>query len=137
MITALRYHDFCAGHRVVGHEGKCQNLHGHNYRVTFEIAPDQELDELGRVLDFSVIKAQLCEWIEDNWDHKMLLWVDDPFLHQTPGAGIVAVDFNPTAENMANHLLRVVGPLKLGCLGCRLTSVRLSETRKCSVLATL
>ena len=34
-ITATRYHDICAGHRVYGHEGKCSHFHGHNYRIYF------------------------------------------------------------------------------------------------------
>src|SRR5690606_40371968 len=55
MILAERYHDISCGHRVVGHEGKCRFLHGHNYRIHFTVAADQ-LDEIGRVVDFSVIK---------------------------------------------------------------------------------
>lgn len=50
-MKAHRYHDFCAGHRVVGHENKCRHLHGHNYRVTF-YCESQELDGVGRVVDF-------------------------------------------------------------------------------------
>lgn len=80
-ITATRFHDFSCGHRVVGHEGKCAFLHGHNYRVHFTVElPTLELDTVGRVLDFSVIKARLCEWLEANWDHKFLAWDLDPVM---------------------------------------------------------
>ena len=71
-ITATRYHDISCGHRVSGHESKCQFLHGHNYRFHFTVE-GSKLDALGRVMDFGVIKSILCEWLEENWDHKFLL----------------------------------------------------------------
>ncbi|MCE2713605.1 MAG: 6-carboxytetrahydropterin synthase, partial [Cryomorphaceae bacterium] len=101
-ITATRFHDFCAGHRVLGHENKCRHLHGHNYRVHFTIQAIDGLDSIGRVLDFSVIKTLLCDWLELNWDHKTLLYREDPLVKElqkiTPD-DIVTVPFNPTAEN--------------------------------------
>jgi 6-pyruvoyltetrahydropterin/6-carboxytetrahydropterin synthase len=36
-IIASRYHDISCGHRVYGHESKCAHLHGHNYRVHFDL----------------------------------------------------------------------------------------------------
>jgi len=151
IITATRYHDFSCGHRVAGHESKCSSLHGHNYRVHFECRGD--LDIIGRVLDFSVIKSLLCEWLESNWDHKFLAWDQDPVMkfidsslytqrHNNPDSNraatsIVFVPFNPTAENMALHLLNVVGPEVLADTGVRLVSVRVEETRKCSATATI
>lgn len=136
MFEAERYHDFCAGHRVHGHESKCAHLHGHNYRVHFTIAPDnRQLDMVGRVLDFSVIKTRLCEWLEREWDHKFLVWEHDPIgfhLVDIDTAGVVRVPFNPTAENMAEFLVKVVGPQQLVGTGAKLTRVRIDETRKCS-----
>ena len=102
MITAKRYHDFSCGHRVVGHENKCRLLHGHNYRVTFECAG--ELDSVGRVLDFGVIKTRLCQWLEENWDHRLLLWEEDPLrpaIEEAAPGSVITVPFKPTAENMA------------------------------------
>lgn len=134
-ITATRYHDFSAGHRVVGHEGKCRFLHGHNYRVHFTIGSNS-LDNVGRVLDFSVIKKLLCEWLEEEWDHRFLVWEDDPMLMsltQLDPEGTVVVPFNPTAENLGQHLLEVVGPEVLKGTGATLTNVIIEETRKCSV----
>lgn len=139
MITASRYHDFSAGHRVHKHESKCQHLHGHNYRVHFTIgAPD--LDAVGRVLDFGLIKDLLCEWLEANWDHRFLVGELDPWgaaLKTLDPDGVVVVPFNPTAENMAEYLLRVVGPAQLVGYGAALIAVRIDETAKCSVRAVL
>ena len=138
-ITATRYHDFSCGHRVVGHEGKCALLHGHNYRVHFECSA-KELDSVGRVLDFSAIKGALCLWIEENWDHKFLAWNQDEDLRllaeqlSLAKASIVWVPFNPTAENIAEHLLQVVGPCELP-RNILLRKVIVEETRKCLATA--
>lgn len=132
-MLAKRYHDFCAGHRVHGHESKCAHLHGHNYRVHFDV--QGSLDALGRVMDFSVIKSKLCQWLEDNWDHKFLVWEKDPiaaYLIDIDKTGVIKVPFNPTAENMAEYLVTKVGPMQLQDTGCVLVSVEISETRKCS-----
>ena len=129
-----RYHDISCGHRVYGHEGKCAHAHGHNYRTHFTCKAEGKLDSLGRVIDFGVIKTKLCEWLEDNWDHRFLLWEDDPWRRQLAALdpdGIVAVPFNPTAENMAEYLVEVVGPQQFEGLGVRLTECKVEETSKC------
>lgn len=133
MITASRYHDFSAGHRVANHESKCAHLHGHNYRVHFTIA-SPELDIVGRVMDFSVIKELLCQWLEDEWDHKMLLWEHDQILYDLQRIvpqDIVVVPFNPTAENMAQYLVEEIAPEALQGTGCVLIKCEIEETRKC------
>ena len=157
VVQASRYHDFSCGHRVVGHESKCRHLHGHNYRVYFyvQMVKDKQgsaakIDQVGRVMDFTVIKEILCEWVEQIWDHKMLLWEDDPLLPylgsmwianeglEICNNSIVTVPFNPTAENMAEYLVEGVGPMllsqptvveKYGL--CVLQKVEIWETRKC------
>lgn len=146
--TAERYHDISTGHRVVGHENKCRHLHGHNYRIHFVCEAD-ELDNVGRVIDFGVIKEKLCMWVENNWDHKFLAWEHDSVMQSlyqaAEGSGHVSIEdyrmfegslvftpFNPTAENMAQHLVQVIGPQQLAGTGVTLTSVRIEETAKCS-----
>lgn len=139
MITVERYHDISMGHRVVGHENKCRHLHGHNYRIYFTCTADR-LDSLGRVIDFGIIKLLLCQWLEDHWDHKMMLWSEDPLrpeLERIVGEDLVIVPFNPTAEQMAEYLTCHVGPQQLMGTGVRLLSVRVEETRKCSATFSL
>lgn len=134
-ITAERYHDFSTGHRVYGHESKCSHLHGHNYRITFTVEAEQ-LDTVDHVIDFSVIKELLCEWIKENWDHKFLIWGNDPYaetLKSLDPEGVVTVSFNPTAEKMGQYLMDVVAPIQLDGTGVTLIKVRVEETRKCSV----
>jgi len=137
MTTAIRYHDICMGHRVYGHENKCSKLHGHNYRIHFEVVAKSETDAIGRVIDFSVIKSKLCDWLEIEWDHKLIMWEEDPlsaqiYLHFGSASGIYIVPFNPTAENIAKYLVEVIGPLQLHGTGCKLISCTVEETRKCS-----
>lgn len=153
-ITATRYHDFSCGHRVVGHEGRCALLHGHNYRVHFTVEAN-ELDAVNRVIDFSVIKELLCDWLERHWDHKFLAWERDTLMQQLMGLSkasadklfivnetqtlersIVWLPFNPTAEGIAMYLLNEVGPSMLPSR-CRLVRVVVEETRKCSAEARL
>lgn len=142
MFSATRYHDFSYGHRVVGHETKCRHLHGHNGRVHFTcVADSTQLDHIGRVIDFGVIKEKLCMWVENHWDHKFLAWENDPVMQlacdhmrddEFFGPSVVFVPFNPTAENMAQHLVEVIGPQQLAGTGVTLVSVRIEETAKCS-----
>jgi len=134
MITAERYHDISCGHRVYGHESKCAHIHGHNYRFHFTISAP-ELDSVGRVMDFSVIKTHLCEWLEENYDHKTLIWEKDPILQALQDIdpnGIISVKYNPTAENIAKHMVEVVAPVQLSGTGCALIRCKIDETRKCS-----
>lgn len=136
MITAERYHDISCGHRVYGHESKCAHLHGHNYRVHF-ICAAPDLDQVGRIIDFSVMKSTLCMWLEDNWDHKFLVWQEDPWAAdlQLIDETIVILPFNPTAEKMADFLLRIMGPKLLEGTDVELIKVTIDETRKCSASA--
>jgi len=133
IITATRYHDFSAGHKVTGHENKCRHLHGHNYRIHFTIAAP-ELDSIGRIMDFSVIKNLLCEWLENEWDHKFLIWEGDPdaeILIDNFPEDIIPCSFNPTAENMAKYLVEEIAPIQLRGTGCALIECEIEETRKC------
>ena len=133
-ITATRYHDFSYGHRVSGHENKCAALHGHNGRVHFHISAPA-LDHLGRIMDFGVIKTRLCQWIEENWDHKFLMFEHDeklPNMKMLFPESMVSTIFNPTAENMAEYLCNVVAPDQLAGTGCVLVKCVIEETRKCS-----
>ena len=134
MITVERYHDISMGHRVVGHESKCRHLHGHNYRIHF-VCSASELDPLGRVIDFSEIRDRLCMWLEEHWDHRMMIWSEDPLLPElqrlVPG-DLCIVPFNPTAEQIAIHLVSVVGPEQLKGSGITLLECRVEEPRKCS-----
>lgn len=136
-ITAVRRIDFCAGHRVKGHENKCARLHGHNYTLYCHVEAD-ELDAVGRVIDFSVIKERLGTWVDEHFDHRMILWVHDE--EAIDAAGVMGEAYllphNPTAENIGRHLLLEVAPTLLP-EHIRLVKVVVWETPNCFVEVSL
>lgn len=138
-IIVERYHDISCGHRVVGHENKCKHLHGHNYRFTFTLEAES-LDNIGRVIDFSVIKEKLCTWLEDHYDHRFLMWDKDPYLNilmNLSRESMVVVPFNPTAENIARYFLEEIASKLLKSTNTRLIKCKVQETEKCSATASL
>lgn len=145
MITATRRLQFCAGHRVHLHESKCANLHGHNYVLLFTAERDEEaLDRLGRVLDFSVMKEKLGGWIDRYWDHGFICYSEDPEMQAIFGIGqpssqrkYYVMPTNPTAENMADHLLREICPQIFKDTGVRVIRIELWETENCRAEVTL
>lgn len=131
-IQCTKILKFDAGHRVVNHESKCRTLHGHEYKaeITCEMI-EGELDSLGRVIDFSVIKEKFGSWIDEHLDHAMIIAADDcnlPLLQQCEGLKPVhVVLFNPTAENLAGYLLKIGNDI-LNPLGVRIVKIKLWET---------
>lgn len=104
---------FAAGHALRGYKGKCENLHGHNYRIRITIAGD-ELDGAGLLVDFTDLKRVLRAVIE-RLDHQYLNDVE-PF-----------TTVNPSAENMARYFYEEVTAGLDGSLGDR--GVRVGEVK--------
>ena len=102
MFSVTQDLPFCYGHRLLAYQGKCGRLHGHNgvARVTLRAAA---LDGQGMVADFDHIERALRAFLDETIDHRLLLHRDDPVIAALQAAGevFVAVDFNPTAENIA------------------------------------
>ncbi|MBT4790920.1 MAG: 6-carboxytetrahydropterin synthase [Halobacteriovoraceae bacterium] len=137
-VECIRKLTFCAGHRVLGHESKCANAHGHNYSV-FIHAVAERLDELGRVIDFSIIKQEIGTWLDTHWDHTFLVYEKDTELISCrnileKNKEIFICDFNPTAENLALYLINTVCPDLLSKKGVRVTKIELHETENCKVI---
>lgn len=153
MLRITKDHEISMAHRLVGHVGKCRNIHGHNYKISIIIGANA-LNEQGMIVDFSEVKKLLCSWLDDNWDHRIMLWSQDPFMAH-PGfqqalwddrakdmegpQSLVIVPFNPTAENMAKHLLHTVFPNLIDGSGLSIfvTAVTVQETATCCATASL
>lgn len=105
---SLENYTFDAGHRIVGHKGKCARLHGHTYHIDVQVSG--EIKPPGFVVDFGDIKSVIKEW-----DHHLLLWEKDPIVDifsvkdAIESSGIVILKFNPTAEYMAQDLADRIG----------------------------
>jgi 6-pyruvoyltetrahydropterin/6-carboxytetrahydropterin synthase len=125
-----RTFEFDSGHRVLGHEGKCRNLHGHRYRAEVTVrAP--ALDPLGRVVDFAVVKERVGRFLDEEWDHNLLLHPDDPLAGEEELVGRAPYALkrgNPTAENLAAELFEAAQERLPGLTVVR---VRLWETPTC------
>jgi 6-pyruvoyltetrahydropterin/6-carboxytetrahydropterin synthase len=81
---------FSAGHALRNYHGKCENPHGHNYKVRVTLE-GPELDSTGLLYDFVHLK-QILHGVIGSLDHKYL---ND----QAPFDQL-----NPSAENIAKHL---------------------------------
>ena len=140
-IEAVRKVHFCAGHRVLNHESKCANAHGHNYVAWFYAEADAgnlALDSIGRVIEFSVLKEKIGGWIDQYWDHTFLINFEDNELFDikevlSKNKPAFICGFNPTAEEMAKYLLEEVCPMVLHGTGVSVKKVELYETENCKV----
>jgi 6-pyruvoyltetrahydropterin/6-carboxytetrahydropterin synthase len=81
---------FSAGHALRGYKGKCENPHGHNYKIRV-VLEGPDLDSIGLLYDFVDLK-KVMRGIIEGLDHKFL---ND----QAPFDKI-----NPSAENLAKYL---------------------------------
>lgn len=140
MITCTRRLEFDFAHRVLNHESKCKHWHGHRGVVEIE-AHAEGLDSIGRIIDFSVLKQKIGTWIDDNWDHNSIIFDED--LDSIAAFELIkgnkkpfVAPWNPTAENIANHLLTVVCPELLKDSGVTVVKVRFWETPNGSAEAT-
>ena len=80
---------FAAGHYLRNYKGKCENPHGHNYKVRVTLR-GAELDRAGLLLDFRDLK-EVMKHVIDRLDHQMLNDIE-PF-----------TQLNPSAENIAKY----------------------------------
>lgn len=109
MYSVTKEIHFCYGHRLLGHEGKCRHLHGHNARAMIRLE-SESLDRLGLVMDFKEIGDYVKSWLDAEIDHNMLLYKEDPILPLLRGAGerVYVMDANPSAENIARLVFEQV-----------------------------
>ena len=84
--------NFSSAHQLRGYQGKCENLHGHNYKIEI-YARGRELNNIGLLVDFVELKAAADDLVT-YLDHKNLNELE-PFVTEE----------NPSAENLARFIL--------------------------------
>lgn len=106
---------FSSGHALREYKGKCENVHGHNYRVEVRVEGER-LNRIGLLVDFTDIK-RLMNGVIDRIDHRFLNEME-PF-----------DKVNPSAENIAKYFYdEIQNGLAANEVPARVTSVRLWET---------
>ena len=106
---------FAAGHALRGYKGKCENVHGHNYKVQLVVGGEQ-LDSTGLLMDFVEVRKDIKELVE-RLDHRFL-------------NDLAPFDkLNPSAENIARHIYeQAVQQLKPAENGAGISSITVWET---------
>jgi 6-pyruvoyltetrahydropterin/6-carboxytetrahydropterin synthase len=111
--------DFSAAHNLRGYRGKCEEFHGHNWKVQVSLASCQ-LGKIGMVEDFKAIKQRLKD---------ILALVDHKYLNSLP---YFRKD-NPTSENIAKFIYeRMKVKRKVG--RPKVLSVKVWETEQCAAM---
>jgi 6-pyruvoyltetrahydropterin/6-carboxytetrahydropterin synthase len=74
VIISVR-HNFETAHRLPFLGGKCTNLHGHSWWVTWSF--DIPMDPNGLTTDYGTLKSSLRGWVDKYLDHGVMLGLDD------------------------------------------------------------
>jgi 6-pyruvoyltetrahydropterin/6-carboxytetrahydropterin synthase len=88
---------FSSAHSLRGYNGKCENIHGHNWQVEVVVS-SEFVNEIGLSIDFKVLKKYANQVIDD-LDHK--------FINELP----YFKEFNPSAENIAKYIFENIAKL--------------------------
>ncbi|WP_342435635.1 6-carboxytetrahydropterin synthase [Paenibacillus sp. FSL L8-0436] len=128
-VSVCKIFTFDAAHQLIGHKGKCSNLHGHTYKleVVLKGKPSVEAGHSGEgfVIDFSDIKSTVQQSLVDRLDHAFLAMGNEPVLDTLTNTGskVALLSFRTTVENMACYIA-----YKLKQAALPLYSVKLWET---------
>lgn len=108
---------FSSAHQLRGYKGKCENLHGHNWRVQVTVSADK-LDDIGIVIDFHELKDITGEVISS---------LDHAFLNEI----FPFTEINPSSENIAKWIYESIRK-KLDQDQCNISSVTVWENETAS-----
>jgi len=105
MHTITKEVYFCYGHRLMNHQGKCKNLHGHSVKASISITREN-LDEQSMVCDFSDLKACVMSYIDQHLDHNFIVHKDDPIIPLliAQNERFLAIEEHPTAEVLSKMI---------------------------------
>ncbi len=106
--------NFSSAHQLRGYKGKCENLHGHNYKIEI-YARGRELDNIGLLVDFGELKEAADEIVQ---------YLDHRNINELPPFD---VELNPSAENLARYILERVSS-RVGDDRVQVFKVRCFET---------
>ena len=114
MFEVMIERNFSSAHQLRGYKGKCENLHGHNYKIEI-YARGRELDNIGLLVDFGELKEAADEVVQ---------YLDHRNINELPPFD---VELNPSAENLARYILERVSA-RVGDERVQIYKVRCFET---------
>lgn len=129
-IKVAREFHFSMGHTLSDYDGKCANLHGHNYRLIVTLGGEVD-DSRGMFVDFGEFKNMIDGVLAD-YDHHFLIFVGDP-----RAIPLMEIDKevrtttgNPTCEFLVNQLFWQIHEA-IQDFSCTVQGVQLWETENC------
>ena len=108
---------FETGHALYGYDGKCKNIHGHNFKLSVTVTgspiTDKSHPKYGMVIDFSDLKKIINMEIIDAYDHATIFNKNTPHIEEADflsnrGHKILEVDFQPTSEMMVLNFAKII-----------------------------
>ncbi|HDL4683623.1 TPA: 6-carboxytetrahydropterin synthase QueD [Mannheimia haemolytica] len=131
MFKIAKEFSFDMAHMLDGHDGKCQNLHGHTYKLQVEVAGElfQEEAKRGMVMDYSDLKAVVKQHILEPMDHAFIYDLQSERESQVAqllidlNSKVYGIPTRTTAEEMAKYMFE-----KLEKVGLPVSLIRLWET---------
>jgi 6-pyruvoyltetrahydropterin/6-carboxytetrahydropterin synthase len=114
MFEVMIERNFSSAHQLRGYKGKCENLHGHNYKIEI-YARGRELDNIGLLVDFGELKTAADEVVQ---------YLDHRNINELPPFD---VELNPSAENLARYILERIAS-RVGDDRVKIYKVRCFET---------
>ena len=117
--------EFAAGHALRGYRGKCENPHGHNYKVRVTLE-GPSLDHIGLLYDFSELKKALHQTV-GKLDHQNMNDVA-PFIELNPSAENIAKYFYEQISGLLAEHVRKGGEEASQLSLCRVSKVKVWET---------
>jgi 6-pyruvoyltetrahydropterin/6-carboxytetrahydropterin synthase len=109
---------FSSAHALRGYRGKCENTHGHNYRVEVYVR-GKELNEIGLLVDFKELKDAT---------RRVVAYLDHKNINELPPFDL---ELNPSAEHLAGYFLQEVGR-QINNDRVQVYKVRVWETDTCA-----
>ena len=110
---------FGAAHHLRGYQGKCENLHGHNWKISVTLEAEQ-VNEIGMAIDFAEVKRILSAVLQE---------LDHTFLNQHP----YFQKNNPTSENIARYIFDQFSS-RLRDKGVKVAGVSVWESENCRAI---
>lgn len=136
IIRVTREFSFEMAHVLRNYDGPCRNIHGHSYKlfVTLSGTPinDNKNPKNGMVIDFSIVKQIVNEYIINKFDHSVVLSNDfesqQTTLLKSMFENTIIVDYQPTCENLVSNFADILA--NKFPKGTHLYSLKLYETEK-------